>query len=355
MTHIAIIGCGNIAGPYVQDLITYPNLTLRGVTDLDTARAEDFATTHNTHAYASLDQLLADPAVEVVVNLTTHHAHKEIITQALNAGKHVYSEKPLALTAQEAQELVALAAQKGLRLACSPFTLAGEAQQTAWKHIREGHLGTVRVVYAEVNWARIETWHPAPQAFYAVGPLFDVGVYPLAILTAMFGPIATVTAYGKIIYPERMTLEGAPFTVTSPDFLVCVLETTQGVVIRLTSNFYVGHHNKQGSGIEFHGDDGSLHLSSWFMPDAEVSFAPFGGEYNTVPRIREPQKTGVPWGLGVNELATALLESRPHRFSGEHAAHVVDILESCAQAVREQHPVTLSTSFTPPAPMAWAE
>src|SRR6185295_11959721 len=112
-------------------------------------------------AYPSMEALLADERVELVVNLTIHHAHAATTRLCLEAGKHVHSEKPMALTYEDARGLVELARQKGLRLGCSPFTYMGEAQQTAWKAIREGKLGTVRVAYAEVNWGRIESWHPA--------------------------------------------------------------------------------------------------------------------------------------------------------------------------------------------------
>src|SRR4051812_8010893 len=146
---IAIIGCGNIAGPYVRDFPNYSEFALRGVADIDTARAEAFAAEWSTQAYPTIDALLADPAVELVVNLTTQQAHTAVITRCLEAGKHVYSEKPLAMSYAEAAGLVRLAQEKGLRLACSPFTLMGEAQQTAWKWLREGRLGQVRLAYAE--------------------------------------------------------------------------------------------------------------------------------------------------------------------------------------------------------------
>src|SRR6185295_17646095 len=136
---------------------------------------------------------------DIVINLTVHHAHYQVTKRALEAGKHVYSEKPLALTSSEARELVTLAASRGLRLGCSPSTFLGEAQQTAATVIRSGRLGPVRAVYAEVNWGRIETWHPAPAPFYDVGVLVDVGVYPLTLLTAFLGPARRVQASGGLL------------------------------------------------------------------------------------------------------------------------------------------------------------
>src|SRR5688572_21794971 len=168
----AIIGCGNIARPYAQNIITYPHIKLVGVADIDAQRASEFAAEFNCQAYPSVEALLADSATDLVVNLTIPHVHAAISTQALEAGKHVYSEKPMALDAADAQRLVALARERGLRLGCSPSVFMGEASQTAWKVVRSGQLGAVRVVYAEVNGGRIESWHPSPGSFYSVGPMF---------------------------------------------------------------------------------------------------------------------------------------------------------------------------------------
>lgn len=349
---VAIVGCGNIAGPYAETLTTYPQIELIGVTDLEIQRAHELATQFGCQVYPSLEALLADDRVELVVNLTTHHAHKAVTTQCLEAGKHVHSEKPLALTYEEAQELVELAREKGLRLGCSPFTLMGEAQQTAWKWIREGRLGTVRVVYAEVNWGRIESWHPAPGPFYQVGALFDVGVYPLTILTAVFGPARQVWAYGRVLYPDRVTQEGVPFHIETPDFVVAAVELANGTLVRLTTTFYVTHHSKQ-AGIEFHGDLGSLYMSSWQDFDATVEFAEHGQKYTPVPLIREPYE-GTEWGRAVLDMAEAIAQGRPHRATGEHAAHVVEILGAVTESMERNRPVPVHSDFTPPAPMDWA-
>ncbi|HMQ35505.1 MAG TPA: Gfo/Idh/MocA family oxidoreductase, partial [Chloroflexaceae bacterium] len=318
---VAIVGCGNIAEPYARNLVTFPQVELVGYSDLVPERAEALAAKHGGRVYPSLDAVLADPSVELVVNLTIHQAHYQVSRAILEAGKHLMSEKPLALTYAEASELVALAAARGLRIGGTPFTFMGEGQQTAMKLVREGRLGTVRVAYAEVNWGRLETWHPNPAPFYAVGPLFDVGVYPLMLLTALLGPARQVQAYGRVVHPERVTKGGAPFTVTTPDFVVAMVELEGGALIRLTANFYVLNKASQ-QGVELHGDLGSLRLSSWFEPYGTVQLAPFGEPYEEVAPLREPPPT-VRWGLNVAELADALREGRPHRATGEHAAHVV--------------------------------
>jgi predicted dehydrogenase len=297
--------------------------------------------------------MLADDSIDLVVNLSIHHAHYEVITQCLEAGKHVHSEKPLSMTYAEAKKLVDLAEAKGLRLSCSPFTYMGEAQQTAWKAIREGKTGPVRAVYAEVNHGRIESWHPNPGPFYDVGPLFDVGVYPLTIATTFFGPAKRVTAAGKVLYPDRVTKEGVKFKVTTPDFHVAVIELAGGELMRLTVNFYV-RSTKQGGSIEFHGDAGSVYLGNFQQFHTAVEYAPFGEEFEALPYVKEPYK-GTEWGRVVVEMAEAMEAGRPQRATGAQAAHVVEILEAITKSAKEGRAVDLTSTFTPPAPMDWAE
>jgi predicted dehydrogenase len=350
---IGIVGTGNIAGPYATTLAPYPQIELAGATDVIPGRAEEFVAIHGGRAYASLDEMLADNSIDLIVNLTIHHAHPAVITQCLNAGKHVHSEKPLALTYAEAKALVDLASQRGLRLSCAPITFMGEAQQTAWKAIRDGKLGPVRVVYCEVNWGRIESWHPNPGPFYEVGSLFDVGVYPLTLVTTFFGPARRVTAFGKVLYPDRVTKEGVPFHINTPDWSVAAVELEDGTVVRLTTNFYVGHHSKQ-KGLEFHGDLGSLYIASFQDFRAEVEFAQFGQPYEALSYVKEPFP-GTEWGRAVVEMADAMAENRPQRATGAQAAHVVEILCAIQESYTTGRPVEVTSSFTPPAPMPWGE
>lgn len=351
--NIAIVGCGNISRGYAETLRAYPQLRLVGAADQDPQRARDFAAAHGGTAYASLDELLADDSVELVINLTIHHAHAAVITQCLEAGKHVFSEKPLALSYAEAHALVELAEARGLRLGCAPITYMGEAQQTAWQLIRQGRLGTVRIAYAEVNWGRIETWHPNPVPFYDVGPLFDVGVYPLTLLTAIFGPARRVVGYGQVVFPDRVTKDGTPFHLDTADFIVALVEHASGAVTRLTADFYVGNHTFQ-KGLEFHGDLASLYLHSWDRFNATVEVADFGGQYESVPLVRAPYE-GIEWARGVAEMADAIAAGRPHRATGAHAAHVVEILEAVKLSYTHEEPVYVHSGFPPPLPMNWSK
>jgi predicted dehydrogenase len=343
---VAVVGCGNISGPYGETLAAYPSVEILGATDLDRALTTAFVERFGGIAYPSLDAILDDSDVDAVLNLTSHGVHAEVTTAALAAGKHVHSEKPLAASYEVARSLVDLAAERGVRLSCSPITFMGEAQETVWRLVESGAIGSVRVAYAEVNWSRIESWHPRPEPFYRIGPLADVGVYPLTILTAMFGPARRVTAFGKIVYPDRLTTSGEPFTVRAPDFGVAVIELENGTVVRLTASFYVGQHSKQ-RGIEFHGDTGSLFLSSWQEFDTTVELAPFGGSYEAVP-VANPF-SGTDWGRALGELSDAIAKERPHRATGAHAAHIVEVLDAITTSASESRAVDVTSSFPPPA------
>jgi predicted dehydrogenase len=345
-----IVGCGNIAKAYATDIKTYPEITLLGFSDLDPARAHSFVAEFGGRAYASLDEVLADPAVQLVVNLTIHHAHEEVIGRCLAAGKHVHTEKPLALSYAAAKRLAADAAARGLRLSSAPNTWMGEAQQSAAAVLRSGNLGRLRLVYAEINHGRIETWHPNPAPFYEVGPLWDVGIYPLTLLTAFLGPVRSVSATQRVLKPDRVTKDGTPFTVARPEFILATLDFADGTVARLTCNFYV-HDSKQKYSVEFHGDAGSLVLGSPFMFNAAVETCAYGQPFIAVAREQQG-RDGVEFSRGVQDLARAIAEGRPHRGSAEHAAHVIEIMETIDASARADGAArAITSSFTAPAPL----
>jgi predicted dehydrogenase len=346
-----LVGAGIIAESYAAAIARTDGLELAGLTDPRRARAELLAGDHGGRVYATLEELLADDGVDAVVNLTPPQLHYEVSAAALVVGKHVHSEKPLALRHADALRLVALARDRGVRLSSAPSTLLGEAQQTLWKLIREGAVGRVRAVYAEANWDRLERWHPDPRALYAVGPLVDVGVYPLTILTAVVGPVRRVRAWSALLEPERTLRDGTPFTPGAPDFAVAVLEHEDGVVTRLTASFYVGACSQRG--IEVHGDDGSLWLPTWGEANSRLELQPRNGAYAPVELVREPFD-GIDWSAALVDLVRAVEEARPHRAGGEHAAHVVEVLNAAERAAAGGGTVEVASAFEPPQPMDWA-
>jgi predicted dehydrogenase len=348
---LALVGCGDISRRYAERIVATDGLVLAGATDVLPGRADAIVGELGGTAYPSLDALLSDDAVDAVVNLTGAQTHAPVTTAALEAGKHVHTEKPLALTHDDATALVDLASARGLVLSAAPATLLGEAQQTAWKLVREGALGRVRVAYAEANWGRIESWHPSPLTLHSVGALVDVGVYPLTVLTAMFGPARRVVAYGTTVAPDRVARDGSSFRLETPDLVVAVLELADGVVARLTASFWVRPGKQRG--IELHGDDGSLFLASWGEFDSRLRFAPDGEHYEPVPLVREPY-AGIDWARALVELRDAVRHGRRPRASGEHAAHVVEIVCAIDASRVAGAPVDVHSDFERPEPMEWA-
>ena len=172
---LGIVGCGNIATPYARRIAETEGLELVAAVDALPGRAEALVAEFGVVAHETLEALLADESVDAVVNLTAAVAHADVTRAALEAGKHVHSEKPLALRYSDAAALVALADERGLLLSASPATLLGEAQQTFWKLVREAAIGRVRVAYAEANWGRIERWHPTPLSILSVGAMANPG------------------------------------------------------------------------------------------------------------------------------------------------------------------------------------
>lgn len=348
-----IAGCGTIAGAYVRDLAESPEVELVAVADRASDVATAFAANHGTTAARDVDELLDDERIELLLNLTPASAHAEVTAAALVRGRHVYSEKPLAMDADVARQLVDLADQRGVRLAAAPVTWLGEAQQTAMAIIRSGALGDVRVAYADMNWGPIERWHPAPAAFYEAGPVFDVGVYPIAVLTAMFGGVRTVQAFGACVRPDRETLDGVPFSIEGHDWIVATLAFASGQLARLTCSFYVTGATRQ-HGIELHADEHALFLHDAINFHSGLSIARSGRTAAPfAARVRTPF-VGLSWGRGVRDLARSVRAGRDHACRPEHACHVVEVAQAIGMAARSGEAVTLASQLEP-APLAdWA-
>jgi len=350
---MGLIGCGNIAGHYMNCLKGAEGIEVIGVVDLNTEVAKAFAEEHGLKCFASAEELLADPSLDLVINLTIHHAHFPVTKAALEAGKHVFSEKPLTTDPDQAHELVRIARENGVRLGCAPVTYLGEAQQTCAQLVRNGSLGEIRVVYAEVNHDRIENWHPFPSAFYEVGPVWDVGPYAVAFVTSILGPVRTVQAFGKVVHARRARKDGTSFSVESPEFVVAMLELACGTTVRLTTNFYVGAMTPSQQNVEFHGLKGSCIIDSWFGFNARVRAAEFGEPLQDVPSaFPKACEGGIEWSRGLRDMADAIRNDRPHRCSGEHAAHVTDVLCAINRSVEKEGLIQHLTSDFP-LPQPW--
>jgi predicted dehydrogenase len=351
--NVGIVGCGNIATPYAEAIARDAGVELVAAFDALPGRAEELTAAFGGTPYSTLDALLADDRVEIVVNLTAAAAHAAVSRAALEAGKHVHSEKPLALRHDDARALVELACERGLGLGSSPATLLGEAQQTMWKLVRDGAIGEVRVAYAEANWGRVESWHPTPSTILSVGAMGDVGVYPLAILTAIFGPVRAAVGYSTMVLAERADRAGVPFTIDRDDFGVAVLEHEGGLVSRITASFYTTAGYQRG--IELHGDDGIVWLPTWGEANSRVLLSPTGNadDYADVEPLRPPYD-GIDWARPLVDLAEAVADRRPPRASGEQAAHIVEVLDAIERSSRDGGKVSVRSTFPQPEPMPWA-
>jgi predicted dehydrogenase len=334
-----IVGCGNIGERYAADLVRAGVVELVGFHDVEAERARRFADEFGGQAFDDLDQAIA--AADLVLNLTIFEAHYPVSRAALSAGRHVYTEKPLAMNLEHARELGALSEKHQVHLASAPFTFMGQAQSTAIEWVRMGKLGRVRVAYAEVNHGRIETWHPNPAPFYAAGPMIDVGVYPLALLTAALGPVASVRASSSTVLPERFDVSGSSFTPASPDYWLVELVHRDGARARLTVTYYV----LGDEGLTFHGDDGSLELDSWAHPGSKLTHRPYGGGPAPVETPEAPEEFD--WSVGVVELVGAITEGRPSRLNRDQAIHMVDVLDSVTASSESGSAVDLTTTFQP--------
>ena len=332
-TRIAIVGCGNISDTYFKNCLEF-GLDIVACTDMDMSRAAAKAAQFGVTA-RPLNEVFADPSVELIVNLTPPSAHAEISRAALNAGKHVYSEKPLATNRKDGAQLLELAQRRGLQVGCAPDTFLGAGLQTCRKLIDDGVIGEPVAAVAFMTGRGMEMWHPNPDFFYqpGAGPMFDIGPYYLTTLVSMLGPVRRLTGSARISFPERLItsqpLAGTKIKVNTPTHVTGVLDFVSGPVVTMIMSFDVWAANLPR--VEIYGSEGSLSL-----PDPNT----FGGpvrvqsakdeEWQEVPLI--PGRTEESRGLGVRDMAAAIREDRSHRASAEMAYHVLDLMQSFEEA-----------------------
>lgn len=241
---IALVGTGFVADYYMTTLANHPALTLAGVWDRDAARLEAFRACHDVPVYPDLAALLADAAVQIVVNLTTPESHYEITSRALAAGKHVYCEKPLAMELAQAEALVAQAEAAGLTLATAPANGLSDAHRLVEKALRSGRIGAPRLVYAAMEdgpvfrdaWSRWRSRSGAPWPGlheFEIGCTLEHAGYALSWLVTLFGPAESLTAFSAVTFPDKGP--GTERITMAPDFSVGCLTFRSGVVARLTS------------------------------------------------------------------------------------------------------------------------
>ncbi|RNF35687.1 Gfo/Idh/MocA family protein [Paracoccus methylarcula] len=350
---IGIIGCGVISDIYMQNAAIFPQLSLRAVADLVPEAAQAKADAHGVAAMTPAE-LLARDDIDIVLNLTIPAAHVEVGLAALDAGKHVYSEKPLAGSVREARQLVLAAAEKGLRIGCAPDTFLGGAHQTARALLDSGRIGRATAGSATLMLPGHERWHPNPDFYYAgpgAGPLFDMGPYYITAMLNLLGPVRRVSALASRGRDHRIIAQGPrageSVPVEAATHVAGVMEFANGALVQIVTSFDVRAHRH--SPLELYGTDGSLLIPDPNRFDGDVEL--FDGEW-CVQDMNHAHGDGNYRGLGLADMAAAITEGRPHRANGELALHALDVIESLLASADSGKAVTLSTSCERPEALA---
>ena len=373
---LAIVGCGYVADMYVKTLPLHPELELVGVTDRDAEKVKRFSTYYSVPAYRNFEELLADDRVQIVLNLTNPASHYEVTRACLKAGKHVYSEKPLAMYFEQSKELAALAGQKSLHLSCAPCSVLNEGAQTFWKALREEKVGKVRLAYAEMDdgllhrmpyqkWVS-ESGNPWPyKDEFEVGCTLEHAGYLVTWLAAFFGPAQSVTAFSSIVVPDKQS--DVPLDVNTVDFSVACIKFNSGVVARLTCGIMAPRDHS----ITAFGDSGVMTLKDVSDDRSPVrirryhkirrrlllnplsSKFPMVGKSNPRAKYRGAQKRN--FARGIAELADAIREGRSSRLAADYCLHINEIVLAIHNAQDTATPHRLTTTFSPMAPMPYAQ
>lgn len=374
--NIAIVGCGFVADYYLRTLPLHPELKLKGVMDKNLKRAQNLSQRYSIPIYKTLDEVLKDSSIDIVLNLTNPRDHYEVSKACLECNKHVYSEKPLATTIPEAKELVELAESRGLHISSAPCNVLSESAQTLWKAIRDQIIGKVRLVYAEMDDGLIhkmpyklwlsESGNPWPyKDEFEVGCTLEHAGYYVTWLTTFFGPAKTVTAFSSCLIPDKETdvsLEPAD----TPDFSVACIKFESGVVARLTCGIVAPHDHE----FKVIGDEGVLSIEDcWFYGSPvrlqrmmkirrKVFMSPFKRKLPMVkmpPRFESKGANHMDFSRGVAEIAAAIEESRPSRLAADFSLHNNELVLAIQDSLEVGCTYKMTTTFKAPQPMPWAE
>lgn len=342
---VGIIGAGNISTQYLTNLTSFPDVEVRFVADLLLDRAQTQAERFGVPGHGRNEELLADPEIEIVVNLTPPQAHVEVALQALAAGKHVWTEKPIALDRESGQRVLRAAAAADLRVAGAPDTILGLGIQTARRLIESGAVGATKTALTLMQQPGPQSWHPDPAFLFqdGAGPLFDVGPYYVTTLIQLLGPVRRVAAVASKSRPSRIVgsgpLAGQEFDVTVPTHVTAVFEFEGGQSSQSIFSFDSQLHRTL---FEVTGVDGVLEVTdpNNFVGDLVLHR---DGEPEVVPT----EGHNAARGTGVVELARAIRAGVPERASGEQAYHVLDVMVSTIEATQRGEWVEVESTFTP--------
>lgn len=352
---VGVIGCGNISGIYLKNAReVFDILDVEAVADIDAGKARARAEEYGIRKVYGVDELLADPTIEIVLNLTIPAAHGEVALAALEAGKHVYNEKPLALSRTDGQRLLETARARGLRVGCAPDTFLGGGLQTCRKLIDDGWIGEPVAASAFFTSHGPESWHPDPEFFYqpGAGPMFDMGPYYLTALAVLMGPMRRITGSTRITFPERLITSepkyGTVIRVNTPTHVTGVMDFASGAVATITTSFDVWAAELPR--LEIYGTHGSMSVPDPNFFAGPVRLRRAGAtEWSTPPLTHGYAENSR--GIGLADMAYAIRSGRPHRANGELAYHVLDAMHAFFDASNEGRHIELASTCERPAPL----
>ena len=350
---VGVIGAGVISKQYLDNLTAFPDLKVHVIADLFEEAAEARAKEYGIAEWGGVDKALNHPDVEIIVNLTIPAAHVEVATAAVNAGKHVWTEKPFSLDRESGLGLLKTADASGIRLGCAPDTFLGAGIQTALRLIRRGDIGTPLTAMTTFQTPGPESWHPNPAFLFqhGAGPLFDMGPYYVTTLVHAFGTASRVQAVSSKSL-DRRTIASGPragetFPVEVPTHHAALIEFAGGQSAQSTFSFQ--HALPRMGFVEINGTLGTISLPDPNTFEGSSQLWRYGqDEPETLEAV------GSTWGrgTGVVELARAIAEDRPERASGAVALHVLDVLLGIRDAAESGSAVDITSTVdaVPPLP-----
>jgi len=359
---IGIIGCGNISSAYLRTARTFSILECAALADIDLERARARAQEFEIPKACSVTELLAMPEIEIVVNLTTPQAHLEISLAAIAAGKHVYTEKPLAINRDDGAKILAAATEKGVRVGCAPGTFLGGGLQTCRKLIDDGIIGRPVAASAFMMSHGHESWHPDPAYYYqpGAGPMFDMGPYYLTALTTLLGPVTRVAGTAGIqISPRTITSKpkyGEQIIVNTPDHVTGTFSFANGAIGTIITTFATW--NSTLPRIEIYGTEATLLVPDPNSLGGPVRLSKAGShEWEDVPLTHGHADGRNMWGIGVADMAHAIASGRKHRATGAQGYHVLELMQAFLESSRDVRYIQIGSTFERPTalPLGLAE
>jgi predicted dehydrogenase len=348
--NVGIVGCGVISKRYAANASAFDAFDVVACADLLPVAAEELAAAHDLTALPVAD-LLADPGIDVVLNLTPSSEHAGVTRAALAAGKHVYTEKPLGLEVEEAAELLDEADRRGLRIGCAPDIFLGGAYQAARELIDGGAIGRPLAVSAAMLLGGADAWHPSPEQFFqdGAGPLLDMGPYYFSAIVALVGPIRRVSGFASVHQPERRVMvgprAGEEFPVRTPTHTSATMELDGGMTANLVASFDAT--DRYVCDFFVHGTGGDLSLPDPNAFEGQLRIRRGHGDWEPVPYAS--RGASEERGIGLADMAEAIANGGEHRATGQLGLHVVDVARSILRSADEGHAIAIGTNAVRPA------